>query len=328
MKSYKLIISVLMALLVSALLGNAVEAATQSFEIGLAVTGVSFSASFLQFTPQGALFMTYVKVNVLKPTGIGSGSGGDKKDKIIFFDMDDVSTFPSRDSKGIVIAGNIVFKANAYMTTVYATPNTIKNTSATEGEIDAEGIMQGCEFNHPGSSVEVREFRSNWMGRNIGVIIEHCKTTKKDLYGSPCAPLRMQFSAEDGPDKNGTVFTLKSAEKGPDVADYQGTTTFDTVTDTVAADATTVDLGAGEGRYQLTDGTAAAAIITTCSDAVDGAVYTLLGSGGTYPSQITAANDFILANGTTWTALEDTQITFKAFKSGGSAWKFIETSRS
>lgn len=318
----------MIALLMAVVLGSTVDAATQSFEIGLAVTGVSFAASFLQFTPQGALFMGYVKVNVDRPSGISPGAGGDKKDKIIFIDADDVLTMPARDSKGIVITGNIVMKTNYYMTTLYVTPGTIKNSSNSEGEIDAEGIIQSVEVSHPGMSTDIREFRANWLGRNIMIIVEHCKTSTKDLYGSPCAPLRMQFAGEDSKDKNGTVFTFKSSEKGPDVADYQGTLTYASVTGTVAADATEVDLTNGEGRYQLTAGTASAATITTCDNAVDGMVFTLLGSGGTYPSIITAANDFILANGTQWSAIANATITFKCFKNGASTFKFIEVSRS
>jgi hypothetical protein len=56
-------------------------------------------------------------------------------------------------------------------------------------------------------------------------------------------------------------------------------------------------------------------------------VFTLLGSGGSYPSTIPTGNDFILASGTTWTALANAHITFKAFKDGGATYKFIEQSR-
>jgi hypothetical protein len=158
--------------------------------------------------------------------------------------------------------------------------------------------------------------------------VERCSTNKKNLYGSPCAPLQMVFKAEDDKDKNKTTFTFKSAQKGPDVADYQGTLTYDSVTDTVAADATSVDLTAGEGRYQLTDGTVSGVTLTTGTNAVDNMAFTLLGSGGSHPSIITSANDFVLRNGTTWTALEEATITFRAIKSGSSAWKFVEQSRS
>jgi hypothetical protein len=269
--------------------------------------------------------MTYVKTTINKP-GDNKGVGGDKKDKVIIFDWDDVLTNPARDGNGIVITGDLVMKPGAYMIQVYATQSSIKATADSEGDPDAKGIIQGVEFDHPGDANDIREFRANWMNKNIGILIERCSSTKKSLYGTPCSPLQMVFKAEDDKDKNKTTFTFKSTQKGPDIADYQGTITYSDVTDTVDADDTSIDLAAGQGRYQLTDGTSAAATITTCTNAVDGGTYTLLGSGGTHPSTITGT-DFILANGTAWNAIAGAELTFKAFKSGVSSWKFIEMSR-
>jgi hypothetical protein len=269
--------------------------------------------------------MAYVKLSVLKP-GDNKGVGGDKKDKIIVFDWDDVLTVPARDSKGIVITGNLVFNSGAYMSKVYATQSSIKAGADSEGDPDAKGITQSIDFEHPGDSVEIREFRANWMNKNIGIIIEKCSSSLKNLYGTPCAPLQMVFKAEDDKDKNKTTFTFKSTQKGPDVADYQGTTTFDAVVATPAADATSINLVTGEGRYQLTVGTAAVVDITTCTNAVAGSKYTFLGSGGTYPPAITG-DDFVLANGTAWSGISGAEITFEAFKDGSSTWKFIERSR-
>jgi hypothetical protein len=269
--------------------------------------------------------MTYVKVDVLKP-GDNKGVGGDKKDKIIVFDWDDVLTNPARDSKGIVITGNLAFNPGAYMSKIYATQNTIKAGADSTGDPDAKGIEQSVDFSHPGDSVEIREFRANWMNKNIGIIIEKCGTEKKNLYGTPCAPLQMVFKAEDDKDKNNVTFTFKSTQKGPDVADYQGTTTFDTVNATVAADATSINLTTGEGRYQLTVGSAAIVDITTCTNAVAGMKFTLIGSGGTYPPAITG-DDFVLVSGTAWSGIASAEITFEAFKDGASTWKFFERSR-
>lgn len=269
--------------------------------------------------------MTYVKINIAKP-GENKGVGGDKLYSITMLDVDDILTMPSRDAAGIQIAGNIVMRENAYAITVYGTQSTIKASADSEGDPDAKGIIQTVEFEHPGDSVAIREFRANWMNKNVMIMIERCSTTLKNLYGTPCAPLQMVFKAEDDKDKNKTTFTFKSTQKGPDVADYQGTITYSTVTDTVAADETTVDVTNGQGRYQLTDGSASAATITTIENATSGGVYTLLGSGGSHPSTITG-NDFLLSNGTAWTALAGAEITFKAFKTGESTWKFIEQSR-
>lgn len=270
--------------------------------------------------------MTYVKANVIKPTGIAPGKGGDKKALITVFDFDDILTEAQRDSKGIVIAGSHVFKSGFYAIQIYATIDSIVNKSASEGDIDAEGIIQQADFAHPGSKKEIREFRQNWLNRNIGIIVEKCSSGEKDQYGTSCAPLRMNFDATDDKDGNKCVFTFKSTNKGLDVAIYQGTITLDTVKDTVAADATSVDLANGEGEYQLTDNTVPTEI-TTCTNAVHNAIYTLLGSGGSIPATITKSNDFILKDGVTWTGNANATLTFRAYKSDAAAWWFIELAR-
>ena len=271
--------------------------------------------------------MSYTKVNLTKGSD-NSGKGGDKKDKVTLIDADDIlGDFPTRDDKGVVITDDIVMKPGTYAVDFYATQDSIKLTSKGEGEMDAKGIIQGLEFSFPGDPTELLEARQYWMNRNCYAIVHRCSTNKKVLAGAPCALLQLTFNAEDTKDGNKTTFTLASAQKGPELADYQGTITYDTVTGTIAADDASPSVASGEGQYQLTDGSAAAVALTTLDNAVDGKVYTLLGSGGTYPSTIGTANDFVLKNGTAWTAISGARITFRAFKSGASTWKFFEQSR-
>jgi hypothetical protein len=270
--------------------------------------------------------MTYVKTNVLKP-GDNKGAGGNKKDTVILFDMDDVQVFPDRDASRVLITDNLVMKAGAYMIKLYATVTSIVGGDNSEGDLDAEGFVQNFVFDHPGSAKDIREFKANWLSRNIGILVQKCGETDFDLYGTPCAPMRIVTKWEDTKDKNVHAFTFKSMKSPYPVAIYQGNAVFDTVTGTIAANATTANVAAGQGQYQLTSGTAAAATITTMTGASNSGVYTFLGSGGTYPSLITAANDFILAGGVSWSALAGTSITFKAFNVGAGTWKFIEQSR-
>lgn len=268
----------------------------------------------------------YTKVDVLKP-GDNKGVGGDKKDKLIIFDWDDVLTMPQRDSKGIVITGNIVFKPNTYQTKLYVTQSTIKAGADSEGDPDAKGITQTVEGSHPGDSVEIREFRANWMNKNIGIIIEKCGTQRKNLYGTPCAPLQMVFKAEDDKDKNNTTFTFKSIQKGPDVADYQGTFTFDAPIATVPAATETINVAAGEGRYQLTSGVAGCRIMGL-TGGVEGGVYTLVGSGGAHPPDIsTDEGEIILEHGINWVALEGSEITIRAYPIANNTLSYYEQSR-
>ncbi len=270
--------------------------------------------------------MGYVKLNVTKPTGVMPGSGGNMKDKVIIFDWDDVTGGYSRDASGIEITGPLVFKPGSYAITVYATQDGIKVSAESQGDTDAEGVIQSIEYPHPGNYKAIKEFRSNWLGKAVGIIIEKCTDGSKTLYGSPCAPLRLAFKMEWDKDKNLATLTYKSAQKGPDVADYLGTITFDDVMGTVAADAQSINVAAGPGEYQLTNGSAASVEITGITNPVDGGVYTILGSGGAYPSTIETA-PFLLHNGTVWTGTAGASITFKAFKDAASTYTFIELSR-
>ena len=270
----------------------------------------------------------YVKVDVSKNTAKQSpGAGGDKKSKVTIIDIDDLVSEAARDSKGIVISGNHTFKPNTYAIVLYVTPDSIAGKSTSEGDIDSENFMQELSVAVPGSAKELREMRSNWINRNALAFIEHCSDGSVDQYGSSCAPLRLKVESTDDKDMNKSVLTFASSQKGPDVAIYEGTLTLSSVTDTVDADTTDIDLTNGPGEYQLTDNTGATEI-TTCSNAVDGMVFTLLGSGGSNPASITDANDFILSNGTSWSGIANARITFKAFKDGAASWKFIELSRS
>ncbi|NQY31160.1 MAG: hypothetical protein HRT69_17050, partial [Flavobacteriaceae bacterium] len=108
---------------------------------------------------------------------------------------------------------------------------------------------------------------------------------------------------------------------------YSGTFTFDTA-NTIAADATAVDVVNGSGEYQLTDNALATAL-TDITNASHGGVYTLIGSGGTNPATIAAsAAVFNLKDGVDWQGLAGSRITFKAYKNGASSYIFNELSRS
>jgi len=269
--------------------------------------------------------MTYVKVSVPKSSN-NAGVGGDKKSLITFFDFDDVQLFPPRNGNGIVITDNILLKDGAYMIQVYASTQSISITSETEGDEDARGIIQQLVFSHPGSDDTIEEFLTNWMNRDVGVIVENCSTNRKRLLGTPCAPLVLEVASEDSNAKNDSTLTLKSKNKSAyRPANYKGTLTFDEAFQ-VPPDSTSISLSSGQGRYQLSDNSDAT-VITACNAATDGLVFTLIGSGGSNPAVIASGNAFILRNGAAWSAIAGAEITFTAIKDGAASFKFIELSR-
>lgn len=326
---FSICLSLLLSSIFAPIMTNAMDIHLMVNSLDIApviATTITFISAFIPLSPAGSL-MLYINTTVLRP-GTNKGVGGDKKNMIVVFDWDEVASGYTRDDKGIVITGPLVMKAGCYMIEVYGTIEKLEGGAKSDGSTDNKAIKQSYKLSHPGDEQEILEFRYNWLNKNIGIIDRKCSSAKMLLYGSPCAPLQLTFDYKNSNDSNFTEFTLESVIKGPDIAIYEGTLTLETVTDTVAADAVDVDLTNGAGRYQLTDGTTVPAALATISNAVDGLVFTLLGSGGAHPSTIAAGTTFLLRNGTAWTALSNSTITFKVFKDGATTYKAIEVSRS
>ena len=267
----------------------------------------------------------YIKVTVPKPSGKAPGAGIKAQDEITFFDKADILTLGERDSKGVVITDNIIMKPNAYGITVYATQDTIEFDGKSEGETDNEGFLPSFKFKHPGNKQEIREFKANWVGKQVIGIIKYCNGEPKDLFGSICNPMKIAVAMTANKDATNNEFTCTQLMRGDDAAIYEGTIPYAEPVDVLDAAATEIPL-IGEGEYQLT-GDATSAAIVTVTGATHGMVFTLLGvTSGTAPN-IAASTTFILKDGATWNATTGSQITFKAYKSGASSFVYFEQSR-
>lgn len=146
------------------------------------------------------------------------------------------------------------------------------------------------------------------------------------LGGTACSPLELVIT-DGGWTKDFTGVTLSFGTSAPvGVLKYTGSIVSQDPF-IIPADAVAIDLSDGAGQYQTTDGTSSAAVIADCSNAVNGLVFEVLGSGGIYPSTIVNNTKFVMANGTTWTASAGAKIIFKVFKDGASTFKYIEQYR-
>ena len=277
--------------------------------------------------PLGLMLSTYVPISVLKGSVINQ-AGANKSDKITIIDADEILTWPTRDIASALYDGNFVMQPGKYMVQLYMTASSIKVGYDTEGDPDRKGFVHTIEGEHPGKSREIRAFLQYFTNKNLIIIYEECSTGKMTVLGTKCAPMQLVPKGEDDKDKTLNTLVFKSIVKAPVLmGDYEGTYTLPSVMGIVSADATTVNVAAGQGEYQLTSGSASAAAITALTNPVNGGFYTLLGTGGEYPSEITSAGNFILALGNAWTAENGSRVTLKAYKDGNSSWKFIELSR-
>lgn len=266
----------------------------------------------------------YVKTSVPRPSG-NPGRGLSPKDVLTLIDVDDLLSFPPRDGAGVVLAGDVVAKPAAYATTIYLTPGTWELASNGEGETDAKGFTPSVKGKHPGNKREVREFKTNWLGRHCIGIIQYCNGDPNDIIGSPCNPIEMSVNYTGNKDSNANEFTFTQISKGDDIGIYEGTIPYEEPMAVVAAAATEIAFK-GTGQYQLTAG---AAKIATVIGASHGDLLTLLGvSSGVGPTVESVADSvFLLKAGKMFTASPGSQITFKAFDAGGGSIKFVEQGR-
>lgn len=267
----------------------------------------------------------YVDVNVEKPLGPAPGKGIQVKPRLTLIDVEGIQSFPARDSKGVVINDPIIAKDDKYAVTLYVTQDTVEVSSKSEGDTDNEGFLPSVKAKHPGNKQEVREFKSNWVGRKVIAIWDKCDGSGKDIIGSICNPCKIEAVLSANKDATSNEFTVTQLMKGDDIGIYNNTVPYAEPLDVLAAGATEVAL-IGEGQYQLT-GDATSAAIATVTGAQHDLLFTLLGANsGTAPA-IASGNDFILKDGEAWTGSAGKQITFKCFKSGATEYKYIEVSR-
>lgn len=268
--------------------------------------------------------MNYNKVSVPRPDG-NPGRGITPKDALVIIDIDDIVSFPQRNGAGVVIDGNIVLKPNANSITLYFTPGTVELASNGEGETDAKGFTPSVKGKHPGNKQEVREFKTNWLGKHCIVLVQYCSGEEIDIIGTPCNPVEMSVNYTGNKDANSSEFTFSQISKGYDIGIYRGIIPSAQPVATVTAAATALS-GKGSGLYQLQGG---AAKLATVNNVKDGDVITILGvTSGVAPTIEKSGQEvFLLAKGKTFTANPGSQITFKAFDNGGGAIKMIELSR-
>ena len=260
----------------------------------------------------------YVKASVRKPGGM-PGKGLNPKDQIVIYDVDDIAYFPQRNAAGVVIEEDIVMKPGRYAVSVYLTPGTASLSSNSDGDADAQGYRPQVVFSHPGNKQEIREFKTNWLGKNCIVVLRYCNGDPADLIGSPCNPAQLAVEYTGNNDGNANQFTFAQVSKGDDIAIYNGTDTLEEPRATITGAGLEF---VGEGQYQ-TGSTAVA--LTSITGGSHGQVVTLM--GGTGALTIAAGTNFILKGGIDFSGSEGSQITLRAFDAGGNALKWVEQSR-
>jgi hypothetical protein len=273
--------------------------------------------------------MTYIRTNVAKPVGKSAGAAAPKDPNVHIIATSDIVTWPTRDDKGVLIAGNFVLKAGAKAISVYMTSSKIKAPYESDGDEDSISVKHKFEGEHPGNELEINEFVQNWIGEPCIVIHGACSDSYKKVAGTKCAPLQLKPAGQDDNDGRKHMLVFEQfAKTGYLPGHYTGA--IPTADPFTVASTGAVALSPANGYvYQLPSLAVTASVVIATSTLEHGDIVTLIGGGGAAPATLAtgvADKSALLAAGATWTGLAGATINLKVFKAGA-VTLFIEQSR-
>lgn len=146
--------------------------------------------------------------------GANPGMPQGKKNVVIIFDFDKVATY-TRDEKSVVVTA-FAMKDSVTPIGLFVNEQSIDAGDEVEGDAYARGFIQHVNADHPGTEAAVAEFKANNVNANLGVIIVSCdpSVTTAKIYGTPCAPLKMNAANEqDTNEAHNNHFELRSEQR-------------------------------------------------------------------------------------------------------------------
>lgn len=270
----------------------------------------------------------YVKKNLLKGTGIPGAAN--QPNEVIILELVDGVIFPTLDpSNGVEFLGNFVLPADEKFYKLYHTKSKSVVGYETEGDEDKQSFMHKATFEHPGSTIDVKAFVQYWTGKDVIVLYKGCNETSYEIAGTPCAPMQLKASNTRDNDGNTTTFTFEQFAKSSRVPlTYTGTVEY-------AAPSLITNVGAAQFTvanglvYEIPENNTASQPLVYTSDLPQDAVITIKGKGGTTPDTIVhnVTSGIVLKEGVTYTALDNSYIQLRVFKTSASTRLLIEVAR-
>jgi hypothetical protein len=242
---------------------------------------------------------------------ISPGAAQAKDPNVTLIRVDDLQSEPVRNSKGVKLEGNYVFKAGKRAAKVYLTPSKMTPSTENEGDEDSISMKHMFEGMHPGDSLEINEFIQNNLGKNLILVYGNCKDNVKKVFGSKCAPLQLRPSFVADNDGTNHTLTFEQFQKTQQVPGHYEGSIPEAEPATVADENLTLSQANGY-IYQLPSNAIAADIIPANTDLETGNFVTLLGGGGAAPLQLvnpaTGNVVVVLKDDVAWSALDGASI--------------------
>ncbi len=198
-----------------------------------------------------------------------------------------------------------------YFDAINESPN---STSTGENGDYNVAFTNTFTFVMAGNRKKLLDFIEEYAGRGFIVIYQECETGTKYVVGSFCKPMVLSsFERKDDGDGRYITYTFTNAHWRQPLIYTGDIITQDPVT--VDADATDLAIDSSNGRYDLSENTAATTLATVSGITSDdyGRTITIYGAGGDYPTSIADSTTFVLVDGETWSGTSGSTISFKIF---------------
>lgn len=273
---------------------------------------------------------TSIRKNIDGDVVNGKKAGNLTKAKLYFIEADqydDTLPFPAKVGRQ---RGNIPLKAGEYWHAIKTILDSVEQKWAGAVDDVAAKITNTTTFILGGMSDDVFDLLENGIGKGFYVVFELCfpDETKRYLIGNGCKPAKMTaFDGGAQKDKTGTTVTFEVV-CGELVSTYVGAITLQ-APQAVTAIATTFALTSAD-TVQIDSGTTSAVInnVTAVTDADINRIITVKGGGGSGPSKIVkggvTGSPFQLVAGADWVGNAGSQISFRVFKDGATAYLLSE----
>ena len=259
-----------------------------------------------------------------RPNYASPGAAKTAKPLITIVAEEDIAVWPTRTQGSVMMSGDFVMKQDCRMYQFYGTPSKGDGSYEGAGEEDSAVITHKYVAEHPGDDVDSENFVQSWLGIPVIIITDFCDGSPKRVIGTQCAPVQLKPTFTANNEKTGFTFTFE-AYASTSLLPGRYTGNIITADPFAVADNEALALAPPTGyQYKLAEDATGGSIAVATNTLEAGSIVTLIGSGGSDPSTLTAGVNVLLNS--TWTALAGAVISLEVYESNSTTY-LIERNR-
>ena len=150
-----------------------------------------------------------ITIKSVNKTYLGSSAPKPKNPNFFAYNVEDIQTYPTRDSKGIKSVGDLILKPGKKGIGIYVTPSTISRPDTQNGDYPARGFISTVLGTVPGDELALNELVQYFVNKDWIIITEGCESDADTrMHGSKCAPMELSSEETDNNEGTSKAFTF------------------------------------------------------------------------------------------------------------------------